>query len=135
MTYSPKESYNLGRRGEMLAAQYIKEKGFFISAKNYKSAHGEIDIIAENRKFVVFVSFQFGRCFIDGPSHNGDIVNPTGRNQVGKQIEWSNYIDNGRHNNDEFLSVVVLVFAGYDVAYIVAHEQQLVFRACQSFSG
>ena len=61
MTYSPNESYNLGRRGEMLAAQYIKEKGFFISAKNYKSAHGEIDIIAENRKFVVFVEVKLRR--------------------------------------------------------------------------
>lgn len=50
-----KKSYYLGKKGEEIAAEYIKSKGFFVAAKNYKSAHGEIDIIAENRKTVVFV--------------------------------------------------------------------------------
>ncbi len=50
-----KDSYFLGKKGEELAANFIKSKGYFVSAKNYKSAHGEIDIIAENEKFVVFI--------------------------------------------------------------------------------
>ena len=61
MSYLPRESYIVGRKGENLAAEYIKERGFFISARNYKSAHGEIDIIAENRKFVVFVEVKLRR--------------------------------------------------------------------------
>jgi len=48
-------SYSLGKKGEELAADYIKSRGYFVSAKNYRSAHGEIDIIAENEKFVVFI--------------------------------------------------------------------------------
>lgn len=44
-----------GRRGEALIAERLKQNGFFIAAMNYKSPHGEIDIIAENQKFVVFV--------------------------------------------------------------------------------
>jgi putative endonuclease len=50
-----KDSYFLGKKGEEIAAEYIKSKGFFVAAKNYKSAHGEIDIIAEDDKTVVFV--------------------------------------------------------------------------------
>lgn len=48
-------SYALGRAGEKLAAQYLKEQGYFIAATNYRSSIGEIDIIAENRQTVLFV--------------------------------------------------------------------------------
>lgn len=44
-----------GRAGERLVAEYLKKQGYFIVAYNYKSAHGEIDIIAENENFVLFV--------------------------------------------------------------------------------
>lgn len=48
-------SYVLGRLGEEYAAQYLKENGFFIAARNYRSQRGEIDIIAENRETLLFV--------------------------------------------------------------------------------
>ncbi len=48
-------SYVLGRLGEELAANYLKENGFFIAARNYRSQRGEVDIIAENREMVLFV--------------------------------------------------------------------------------
>ncbi len=48
-------SYCIGRYGEKIAADYITKKGYFISAKNYKSPMGEIDIIAENREYVLFI--------------------------------------------------------------------------------
>lgn len=48
-------SYILGREGEKLAAEFLKEKGFFIAAANYRSSIGEIDIVAENRYLVLFV--------------------------------------------------------------------------------
>lgn len=48
-------SYAIGRAGEELAAEFLREHGFFIAAKNYRSERGEIDIIAENREMVLFV--------------------------------------------------------------------------------
>jgi len=48
-------SYELGKAGEELACDFLKEQGFFISARNYRSEYGEIDIIAENREIVLFV--------------------------------------------------------------------------------
>ena len=45
----------LGRWGESLAAAYLQKKRYKITAANYRSRFGEIDLIAENRKFLVFV--------------------------------------------------------------------------------
>jgi putative endonuclease len=49
------ESHNLGQKGENLAADYLKNTGFKILFRNWKWGKHEIDIIAENKDFVVFV--------------------------------------------------------------------------------
>lgn len=50
-----KTTRDIGKRGERIAADYLKKHGYKIHAQNVPSAHGEIDIIAENRDFLVFV--------------------------------------------------------------------------------
>lgn len=45
----------MGAWGEALAAEYLKKKRFQILATNYRTRFGEIDIIAANRKYLVFV--------------------------------------------------------------------------------
>ena len=45
----------LGAWGETIAAQYLQKKRFKILALNYRCRFGEIDIIASNRKYLVFV--------------------------------------------------------------------------------
>lgn len=45
----------LGRRGEALAEAFLKRKGYKILEKNWKGKTGEIDIIAQDKKTVVFV--------------------------------------------------------------------------------
>lgn len=54
-------SYAIGRAGEELAAKFLREQGFFIAARNYRSDRGEIDIIAENRDMVLFVEVKLRR--------------------------------------------------------------------------
>ncbi len=44
-----------GREGEKLAAEYLRKKGFIITERNYHSRYGEIDIIAENEEYILFV--------------------------------------------------------------------------------
>lgn len=44
-----------GAWGEELAAEYLRKKRYEIVACGYRSRFGEIDIIAQNRKFLVFV--------------------------------------------------------------------------------
>ena len=45
----------LGRWGESVAAEFLQKKRYTLVAANYRCRLGEIDLIAENRKYIVFV--------------------------------------------------------------------------------
>jgi putative endonuclease len=49
------DSHNLGIKGEELAKEHLQQKGYKILHINWKSGKREIDIIAENKNFIVFV--------------------------------------------------------------------------------
>lgn len=45
----------LGSEGERLAARYLRRQGFRILARRYRTALGEVDLIARDGNCVVFV--------------------------------------------------------------------------------
>ena len=45
----------VGAWGEAVAAEYLRKKHYKILANGYHSRFGEIDLIVQNRKFLVFV--------------------------------------------------------------------------------
>ena len=45
----------LGNKGEKIASDYIKEIGYEILDKNYRKREGEIDLIAEDNREIVFI--------------------------------------------------------------------------------
>ncbi len=45
---------DIGKRGEELAAAHLESSGYKITARNYRVSHDEIDIIAEDEKYIVF---------------------------------------------------------------------------------
>ena len=45
----------LGAKGEKLAAKFLKRKGYKIVQRNYRCRLGEIDIIAEQDRSIIFV--------------------------------------------------------------------------------
>lgn len=45
----------LGRWGESVAAAYLQKKRYTIAAANYRCRLGEIDLIVEDKKYLVFV--------------------------------------------------------------------------------
>lgn len=47
--------YSLGERGETVAADWIRKKGFKILQKNYKCPLGEIDLIAQKKGQLHFI--------------------------------------------------------------------------------
>lgn len=51
----------LGRWGERLAALYLQRRGYRILERNQRSASGEIDIIAQDGAFLVFVEVRTRR--------------------------------------------------------------------------
>lgn len=46
---------DIGNKGEAFAAEYVKNRGYIISATNYRTKYGEIDIIAENNREILFI--------------------------------------------------------------------------------
>ncbi len=49
------KTQEIGNSGEAFVAEYLKGKGYIISAKNYRTRFGEIDVIAENNDEILFV--------------------------------------------------------------------------------
>ena len=50
-----------GERGESLAVWYLKKNGYKIIEQNYRTKLGEIDIIAKEKKTLVFVEVKSRR--------------------------------------------------------------------------
>ncbi len=46
---------NLGKTGETIASNFLEKNGYTILAKNYRRKFGEIDIIARERDYLVFI--------------------------------------------------------------------------------
>ena len=45
----------LGKSGEDLAVEELERRGYAVLARRYRTAHGEIDIVAEHGETLVFV--------------------------------------------------------------------------------
>lgn len=46
---------SIGEIGEEYATKFLKKKKYKILKRNYRKRYGEIDIIAENKNYIVFV--------------------------------------------------------------------------------
>ena len=63
----------MGAWGEAMAAEYLRKKRYTILATNFRTRMGEIDLIASNRRYLVFVEvklrknadFAMAREFVD----------------------------------------------------------------------
>ena len=55
MTGINKNASDVGKKGEKLARKYLRKCGYRIVAKNLHCSHNELDIIAANRDFIIFV--------------------------------------------------------------------------------
>ena len=50
-----------GSYGEVVAEGYLRGKGYEIIAKNYKKGHHEIDVIAQDGEYLVFIEVKYRR--------------------------------------------------------------------------
>ena len=51
----------LGRWGEEHARRYLEGKGYTVSATNYRSRWGEVDIVAQQGELLIFVEVKTRR--------------------------------------------------------------------------
>jgi putative endonuclease len=86
------EFHDLGKKGEEIAAGYLKKAGYNILKKNWKFGRHEVDIIAENKDFLVFAEVKTRSEELLLPV--GDIVNREKQRSIilcaEKFVEWNN---------------------------------------------
>jgi putative endonuclease len=55
------EHIELGQQGENLAVDYLIDKGFIILHRNWRCRHEELDIVAQDGEFLVFIEVKTRR--------------------------------------------------------------------------
>lgn len=68
---------DLGRACESAACDYLAKKGYKISARNYTVKGGELDIVAENRDFIVFVEVKARKAYGDSAGFSSPYGRPS----------------------------------------------------------
>ncbi|HRH65066.1 MAG TPA: YraN family protein [Bacteroidia bacterium] len=59
----------LGKKGELLACEYLRKKGYLIHRQNYTFDRAEVDIVAEDQGMLVFVEVKTRiSAFLSDPS-------------------------------------------------------------------
>lgn len=59
--FGPRAPRSLGQRGEQAAVTYLRRRGFTIVARQHQDRFGELDIVAVQRRTVVFVEVKTRR--------------------------------------------------------------------------
>ncbi|WP_129407912.1 YraN family protein [Marinitoga lauensis] len=60
---------NKGKIYEDIAVRFLKKKGFKILKRNFATKIGEIDIIALDKKCLVFIEVKGGKDYIENPAY------------------------------------------------------------------
>ncbi len=85
----------LGRKGEDLAASYLRGLGWEIVERNYRTRLGEIDIVSRDRDTLIFVEVK--------TRTNSDVARPDQSVTVRKQAKLRRLIEEYlvRHNQEQ----------------------------------
>ena len=65
---SGRESRLLGRWGEDRAAEFLRDRGYRITAANWNCRFGELDLVAEDGEYLCFVEVKLRKSAAYGPA-------------------------------------------------------------------
>lgn len=110
--------YDLGKSGEEIALHYLEDKKYKIIAKSFRLFRGEIDIIAFDRKTLVFVEVKTRKSRDFGLPEES--VTPSKQQQI-KKIAQGFLTKNNLHDVECRFDVISLSFnekEGYSIRHI-----------------
>ncbi len=110
--------YDLGKSGEEIALHYLEDKKYKIIAKRFRLFRGEIDIIAFDRKTLVFVEVKTRKSRDFGLPEES--VTPSKQQQI-KKIAQGFLTKNNLHDVECRFDVISLSFnekEGYSIRHI-----------------
>lgn len=103
-----KETQETGQKGELLAEEYYRKKGYDILEKNWRHNHLEIDLIATNEKEIVFCEVKTRSNIAFGEPEA--FVTPTKQKNI---IRAANiYVKLNRINKDARFDIVSITLDG-----------------------
>lgn len=97
-------SNTLGAWGEEKAARFLTERGYTVLERNFHSRYGEIDLIAEDGEFLVFVEVKL-RASV---SHGLPEETVTPRKQEKLRLTAETYLQTHETNKQPRFDVVAL---------------------------
>lgn len=105
------DTASMGARGEELAAGWLRQHGYHIRDRNWRSGRHELDIVAENNEYIVFVEVKSRSA--DYQVQPGDAVNvPKQRTII---FAASNYIKKYNLQKEARFDIITVVFRGRDL--------------------
>ena len=86
MIYLKSNTRNTGTSYERKAAEYLEQQGLVILKHNYRCRQGEIDLIARDKEYLVFVEVKYRSQNRAGESL--DAVNPAKQKKISKVARY-----------------------------------------------
>ncbi len=101
------DAKTLGKLGEDTAARYLESHGYALLDRNLRIGHAEIDLVAENAWYVVFVEVKTRRLV---PGHTGQYGTPAGAVDAKKQAMLTSAAETylREHGSEKFFRIDVI---------------------------
>lgn len=110
-----------GKNGEDIAIEYLEKKGYTIIERNFYCSQGEIDIIAKDKKEIVFIEVKTRRNYNYGLA--SEAVNRQKKKHLIESIKY--YIYRNKIENTYIRIDVIEVYIKNKKAYINHIEQAI----------
>lgn len=113
--------HEIGKLGEDLACKYLQNNGYQIVERNFEARQGEIDIVALDKKEIVFIEVKT-RTNI----RYGKPVEAVDANKQKHFIKTVEYYLYSRNLENEFIRIDVIEIYLYKNKYRVNHIKQII---------
>lgn len=108
----PTRAHRLGRRGEERAARLYLEAGYEIVARNWRTAGGELDLVAAAPGLLVFVEVKTRSS--DAFGHPAEAVTPAKQERI-HRLAAQFCVETGRRARRHRFDVVAIIGGRIDV--------------------
>ncbi len=105
----------LGTDYEARACHYLTDKGYRILDRNYRSYNGEIDIVAKDGEYIVFVEVKYRTKNSFG--YSAEAVNVHKQQIIYKVAE--NYLCRYYPDSEPLCRFDVIAFDGHEITHII----------------
>lgn len=114
--------HEIGKIGEDLASKYLEAAGYTIIERNFMARQGEIDIIAKDKKELVFIEVKTRTSDIYGKPV--EAVNTQKQKHLLNTIKYYLY---SKHLENEFVRIDVIEVYFNNDTYKINHIKQIIW--------